>query len=63
MFTRNPFVINQQYAVGGKAYTCVQLTTYGPKLSGVQKAVLERDNVRYVAVRWPDGEVCRITKE
>jgi hypothetical protein len=63
MFIRNHFVVGKQYAIGHRAFTCVQLTSYSRQLTGVQKAILELDGVSYVAIRWPDGEVCRITKE
>lgn len=62
MIIRNRFQIGELYAIGGRAYKCVQLVEYGRHFIGVQKAYLALGDVQYVAVRWPDGEVNRVTK-
>lgn len=62
MIMQNRFAIGEQYSIGGCEYKCVQLVEYGRHLIGVQKAYLVRDTVEFVAIRWPDGEVNRITK-
>jgi hypothetical protein len=62
MKIRNRFVSGDQYSIGGRVFKCVILVEYGRQLFGVQKAILEHDGTRYVAIRWPDGEVNRITK-
>lgn len=61
-----PFSCGKAYALAGKKVQCVQLTRYGGKLSGVQKAYLRStDNPKeeFTVVRYPDGAVMRVHRQ